>query len=120
MNSLTGTREELGGYLEAIAPTFAYLPERINPPVILIGPGAAMLEPNTYCDYTYNLELTLVAGKGTNVEMATALDQLVVDTFLALPNSWGYGNVSKPFQLEANNTSYYAVTLAVSKNINLE
>ncbi len=101
---------------EAGLPTFSYLPERIQPPTVLLSAGDPYLErAATFCDYIVNIQATLVASKGTNTIETDDLDGMIEKIILGV-DAWSISAVGAPFSLEANNAQY----LAVRVNLNTD
>lgn len=118
--ALSQVRKDLEDQLdEAGLHAFSYLPERIQPPTVLISAGSPYLSPGpTYCDFTVNLTATLVAAKATNLVETDELDQMI-ETFLLATDKYNIDAVEAPFSLEINNAVYLAVKINVSQEIDL-
>ena len=119
--ALAETRRELEEQLEeAGLSAFSYLPERIQPPVVLISAGTPYLDKGpTYCDFIVNLTATLVAAKATNTIETDEIDRMIETVILGTESSFGIDRVEAPFSLEVNNAAYLAVKILVSKEIDL-
>ncbi len=117
---LADVRRDLTDQLTAAGlDAFAYLPERIQPPCVLIAPGEPYLAVGpTYCDFTVNLVATLVAGKATNAIETDDLDRLIETAILAT-DDFTVAAVAAPISLEVNNATYLAVRMNLSTEANI-
>lgn len=99
---------------------FEYVPERINPPVLVItGNANYVTVGNITNDFVLALDLMLVAGQADN-EMATEqLDDQLATLIKALPNYSVLTSVGAPAMVSANNTEYLSSTVSVELFITL-
>jgi hypothetical protein len=121
MSVLTDEKNTLVGILEAVVPTFAYVPSRITPPLAIITNGSPYLQSgDTFGTFAARWDVTLVIPTGANDVTTEALDTLIDDVVVLLVNNkYGVDTVSASYAMEANNATYLAVTVSTTKIINL-
>lgn len=121
MNEITLAKEQFATALkDSNLDVFAFLPERIVPPVVIINTGSPFIVTETIGnEYLMSLELMLVAGTATNEYATETLEQLIEDVLKALPNYARLVRVDKPYSLSYNNAEYAATSVFVEISITI-
>ena len=97
----------------------AFIPERPNPPCIVLEPGTPYLEEGqTFCDFITRFTLILLAGNATNENSTADLDDLICKTIDALERHQ-VESVDQPSQFEVNNNLFLGTRIAVSREVEL-
>lgn len=98
-----------------------YIPERLQPPIVIIRAAAPYLVTSSIGhEYVMNLELQAVAMTADNEQATDALDDLIEACILALPADAGFSDVSQPYNLVANGADYLAATIGINLPLTIE
>ena len=121
VNEITASKAEYALALTALGlKVSSYIPERVVPPTVIIGPGSPYLTPVTVDgEYLMNLELMVISATAVNVKSTELLD-LAIETILN--GNPGYARVSsvgQPYALQTNNAEFLAANIAVDLRITL-
>lgn len=124
-NIITAAKTEVADTLNAAGvKALDHIPERVQPPLVVIAAGSPFIEKGlekTFTDVEVRLELTVIASTAANVVSTEQLEDLIVKTVLALqPINWDLESVSQPFGLEANGALYLAARATVTASITLK
>lgn len=85
-----------------------HLPERLNPPVVVVTAGDPYIVQETFVDKAMNLSITVVAAKAMSAVATDELDDLLETTIDALPEGTSVTYVAPPFLLEWSGATYLA------------
>ena len=121
VNEITASKAEYALALTALGlKVSSYIPERVVPPTVIIGPGSPYLTPVTVNgEYIMNLELMVISATAVNVKSTELLD-LAIETILN--GNPGYAHVSsvgQPYALQTNNAEFLAANVSVDLRITL-
>lgn len=99
----------------------SYIPGRIVPPLYLVTSGSPYIESgDTYGTFKVGMNVDVISATAANDTSTEALDVLIEDALVSLVNSGvSVLSTTQPFQLEANNATYLAATISISKTVNL-
>ncbi len=124
-NPLSDIRGDIAGAvslaLDEKYEVFDYLPERLNPPMVVCLPGDSYLEmvggQDTFNSITVNNTVTVIGNRmeSDNLENTEFLDSLIWQIFDGVD---GIQSVSKPFELSVQNGSYLATDIKISSTLN--
>lgn len=121
VNEITASKAEYALALTALGLKVSnYIPERVVPPVIIIGPGSPYLVPVTLDgELTMNLELMVVAAPAVNVKSTELLD-LAIETILnGNPGYAKVTSVGQPYALQTNNAEFLTANVGVELRITI-
>ena len=121
VNEITASKAEYALALTALGlRVSAYIPERVVPPTVIIGPGSPYLTPATVNgEYIMNLEVMVISATAVNVKSTELLD-LAIETILnGNPDYVRVANVGTPYALQTNNAEFLAANISVDLRINL-
>lgn len=123
VNVLTTLRTDITTALEAAGLKSAeYVAETVTPPLAVVVPGDRYVgqpEGQTpFGHYDVNLQVLLIAGKGTNKASAEWVDNAVVTAIGAL-DEWDVTDVSQPGQVQLNGHTYLGVVLSIEQTVRL-
>lgn len=104
-------RHELAALLGAVP----YLPERINPPVVLIQAGYPYIVQETVCDQKATYQVTVVAARQSSEMANDALDDAIEEVLDSLPRDTTLNDVEVPFLLEWNGGVYLAAHINIER-----
>jgi hypothetical protein len=121
MNEITLAKEQFATALKGEGlDVYAFLPERIVPPVVVINTGNPFITVETIGnEYVMSLELILVAGTATNESATETLEQLIESVLKALPSYARLLRVDKPYSLAYNNAEYVSTSVQVELSITI-
>lgn len=122
MSELGAVKAELALTLTAAGlDVLDYIPERLQPPIVIIRAGSPYLVTASIGhEYVINLELQAVAMTADNEQATDALDDLIEACILALPADAGFSDVSQPYNLVANGADYLAATIGINLPLTIE
>jgi hypothetical protein len=121
VNEITASKAEYALALTALGLKVSnYIPERVVPPVVIIGPGSPYLTPVTLDgELTMNLELMVVAAPAVNVKSTELLD-LALETILnGNPGYAKVTSVGQPYALQTNNAEFLTANVGVELRITI-
>lgn len=121
VNEITASKAEYALALSALGlKVSSYIPERVVPPVVIIGPGSPYLTAtNVDNGWIMNLELMVVASVAVNVKSTELLD-LAIETILnGNPGYAHIQSVGQPYALQTNNAEFLAANVSVDLRITL-
>jgi hypothetical protein len=99
---------------------FEYVPERLNPPTVVItGNSNYVSVADLTNDYKLGLDLVVIAGVADNDYTTEQLDNLLATLLKGMPNYAVINSVGAPSALAANNADYLTVTVGVDLYISL-
>lgn len=82
------------------ANVYAYVPEQVNPPAIVIVPDSPYMDPNLINDSTIKVKLNFTISCAvaylSNPASLDNLEALVLDVLAAMPNNYVVGTVERP------------------------
>ena len=125
VNPLTSIREEIKDVLTAAGIKAAeYVQENIVPPVAVIVPASPYVTlpegRNPYgSPYTVNMQILIIAGKGTNKTSANKIDSMIVDVIDAL-DDWDITEVTAPQEMSLKGIPYMGAVVTLEHNTKLE
>jgi hypothetical protein len=130
MNSLTAQRQALAALLEAgmvageqfVSYGFPvtvvdYMPERPQPPLVIVAPGSPYLVPGqTFGTFITRFTLIVLTRTGPNEVVTADLDDLVatVVVTVAASDDFDVVEVSTPASFSANGATYLGATVDVT------
>lgn len=121
MSTLAALRAALKADLEATAlPTFEHLPDRLNPPALLLEPSDPYLmdasEKYGYACFEVSYAIFVVGRRGTSSVQTSALDEHIQAVLAAVANSstWDLGDVAQPYALQWADAAYLATRITVT------
>ena len=117
--SLADLRTSLAGNFTSLPATvYAYVPEVVIPPAIVIVPDAPYLSPNLINQSTtkvqVNYAITVAVAYNSNPGALDNLEQLVMDVLAALPSGYEVGNVMQPMPVKVGPSNLLATDILVS------
>lgn len=120
LSSLATLRHDLKDALEGQGLRVeAFLPERIQPPIVTISAGNPYVEQGlTNCLFKVTLVVTLIAAKATNEKATDALDEMIESAILGT-GDWFIDSVGEPFRLDYNNAQYLSVQVTLNQEIEI-
>ena len=100
---------------------YAYVPEVIGAPAIVIQPGDPYLssEGEPYGLYRVRFRLMLVADVAVNEVATKALDNLICDAIEALSGDFAVEQVEEPYAFRTNEDMHLAADLIISDSIDI-
>jgi hypothetical protein len=119
--NLASEREYLAGVLAPLGTAHEYLPERLNPPCLILTPADPYVTSGkTFGTATVHFDITFVAKVAPAATTAPVLDK-TLDGLVAALLAAGYSveEIGAPFVLNANNAQYPAVTVTASNPTDL-
>lgn len=122
MSGIADARAELVAALDGLdAKVTDHVPERLNPPALMVVHGSPFLESgDTFGSAVVRFEVWVVSKLAANARMTDELDVLIESTIEALAaDSWAVERVEQPFTYAANGGSFLASTIAVTTSITL-
>lgn len=121
VNEITASKAEYALALTALGlKVSSYIPERVVPPMVIIGPGSPYLVPVTVDnEWTMALELIIVASVAVNVKATELLDKAIETILNGNPGYARITNVGQPYALQTNNAEFLAANIAVDLRITL-
>lgn len=124
MTTLKALRGDLDTVLEAAQiRTETHLPERVTPPLAIIGAGSPYVEPgDTFGTFAVRFTIFLVAARAANETATDELDAMVLKAVDAIMGAggWGVARVDQPSMLEANGAHYLSTAMDVITQQRLE
>lgn len=121
VNEITASKAEYALALTALGlKVSTYIPERVVPPVVIIGPGSPYLTPATLDgELIMNLELMVVSSTAVNVKSTELLD-LALETILnGNPGYAKVTSVGQPYALQTNNAEFLTANVGVELRITI-
>lgn len=118
MSALSDLRAEVAEDLAATGlPVTDYVPERLNPPLVLLEEGTPYVTRVTQCIYSVNLVVRIVARKAEsdNAENMDLLNETIEKVLIATDAT----EVSPPEILQANNANYLSARVTLSADIDI-
>lgn len=121
VNEITASRVEYALALTALGvKVSSFIPERIVPPVVVIGAGSPYLEPSTVDNrWLMRLELMVIAAPAVNAKSTEMLDKALETILNGNPNYAKISNVGQPYALQTNNTEFLTANIGVEIRIDL-
>lgn len=124
VNPLTSLREEIVDVLtEAGIKASEYVQENIVPPVAVVIPATPYITlpegKNPFGEYNVNMQILLIAGKGTNKTAANKIDSMIVDVLDALED-WDITEVTAPQEVRLKGTPFMGAVVTLEQNTKLE
>lgn len=117
MTTLTALRGHLDAVLEAAGiRTETHLPERVVPPLAIIGAGSPYVESgDTFGTFAVRFTVFLVAARAANETATGELDELAVRALSAVMDApgWGVDRLDQPSMLDANGAQYLSTAMDV-------
>lgn len=100
---------------------FEWLPERATSPCAIVAPAEQYLtfDAAVYQQYSLNVTVLLVAGKGTNKSVTTEIDNLIEQAVSALQSNWDISSVSSPGAVSIWDGSYLGCAIELTRPIQL-
>lgn len=123
-NPLTSIREEIKDVLtEAGIKAVEYVQENIIPPVAVVVPATPYVTmpegKNPFGEYSVNMQILLIAGKGTNKTSANKIDSMIVDVLDAL-DDWDITEVTAPQEMSLKGVPYMGAVVTLEQNTKLD
>jgi len=121
VNEITASKAEYALALTALGlKVSSFIPERINPPTVIISPGATYLTPVTVDNsYLMNLELMVISAPAVNVKSTELLDLAIQTILKGNPGYALVSSVGQPYALQTNNSEFLAANVSVDIRITL-
>lgn len=122
VNEITASKAEYALALTALGlKVSSFIPERVVPPVIIIGPGSPYLNATTIDrdEWIMNLELMVVASVAVNVKATELLDKAIETILNGNPGYAIVTSVGQPYALQTNNAEFLAANISVNLRITL-
>lgn len=123
-NSLTTTRTRLRDLLAGAGLTSVdYLPERPQPPMVIVVPGQPYLQRGErFGQHKIGLTILMLTRTATNERASEELDELITTATIAVFNADGFSldRVEAPHQFQVNNATYLGCTADVTTADQLE
>lgn len=121
---LIAAREEVAAALTAAGITsHTWVPERVGVPSALVGPDDPYLQPpqpgTPFRNFIINLQVLLIAGKGTNKAVTEAADTLIEKAHAALVQEWDITGVGAPGQVVLGGQSYLGLAMFIQRSISI-
>lgn len=117
-NTLTIARGELKDLLvDAGLTAVNYLPERPQPPMVIVTPGQPYLRRGEqFGTHVIGLTVLLLANKATNEVMTEELDDMIAAVTVAVFTAKGFNlkQVDPPSQFQVGNAQYLGCTADVT------
>lgn len=116
-NTMTDVRGQIVTVLSAAGiTTLEHVPERLNPPVALLGMGSPWIEQGEqFGAFLMRYKVTLVVPTSTNEVATNALDAMVAKAIIALDNSAQFDieRVEEPTMLAFSSATYPSAALTL-------
>lgn len=121
VNEITASKAEYALALTALGlKVSTYIPERVVPPVVIIGPGSPYLTPATLDgELTMNLELMVVSATAVNVKSTELLDKALETILKGNPGYAKVTSVGQPYALQTNNAEFLTANVSVELRITI-
>jgi hypothetical protein len=122
VNEITASKAEYALALTALGlKVSSYIPERVVPPTVIIGPGSPYLTATLLDrgEWMMNLELMVVGPQAVNVKATELLDQAIEKILNGNPGYAQVTGVGQPYALQTNNAEYLAANISVNVRITL-
>lgn len=121
VNEITASKAEYALALTALGlKVSTYIPERVVPPVVIIGPGSPYLTPATLeHELTMNLELMVVSATAVNVKSTELLDKALETILKGNPGYAKVTSVGQPYALQTNNAEFLTANVSVELRITI-
>lgn len=116
--NLTGVREEYASLIRAVASNdvsvIDNLPDSISPPAVLIAWGDPWLVPGTFCAYTAQVEIMVVAQRIEPGGQYARIEFIVGEILDALKTvSAGIRDVTSPYPMQLGGVDYLSASINV-------
>lgn len=122
VNEITASKAEYALALTALGiKVSSFIPERVVPPVVIIGPGSPYLSATLLDrgEWTMNLELMVVAAHAVNAKASELLDKAIETILNGNPGYAIVTSVGQPYALQTNNAEFLAANISVNIRITL-
>lgn len=122
VNEITASKAEYALALTALGlKVSSYIPERVVPPTVIIGPGSPYLTPTLLDrgEWVMNLELMVVGPTAVNVKATELLDKAIETILNGNPGYAKITSVGQPYALQTNNAEYLSANISVDVRITL-
>ena len=122
VNEITASKAEYALALTALGlKVSSFIPERVVPPVVIIGPGSPYLTPTLLDggEWVMNLELMIVASVAVNVKATELLDKAIETILNGNPGYARITSVGTPYALQTNNAEFLTANITVDLRITL-
>jgi hypothetical protein len=121
VNEITASKAEYALALTALGlKVSSYIPERVVPPTVIIGPGSPYLTPITVDgELLMNLELMVIAAPAVNVRSTELLDKAIETILKGNPGYARISSVGQPYALQTNNAEFLTANVSVDLRITL-
>ena len=119
MTIQTSVRDVLQSALAGVSATvYAYVPETVIPPAVVIVPDAPYMEPNIINKATtkvkLNFAISCAVAYNSNPGSLDNLEQLIMGVLTALPNGYEVGNIQRPTVTQVGPSSLLVADISVS------
>jgi hypothetical protein len=113
-NTLKAVRTELGRQLGLTGATvYQFIPERPQPPCVIIESGTPYLSPGTsFCEFQISFNVLLLVSTAANEIQTEQLDQLICDSLNVL--DFELLTVDQPGQFSVNNAEYFGTRISIN------
>tara|TARA_R110000796_G_scaffold114619_2_gene226320 strand:- start:9286 stop:9651 length:366 start_codon:yes stop_codon:yes gene_type:complete len=121
MNELSLSKEQLRDALLVTGyEVLDYIPERVIPPVIVIGMRSPYVSPDTLGNgWLMNLELLAIASNATNDFATERVDEMIQSILQNIPAYCRIVSVQNPQSMSVNNAEYLGVGILVELSIEI-
>lgn len=119
MTIQTSIRDVLKTALDGVSATvYAYVPETVIPPAVVIVPDAPYMEPNIINKSTIkvklNFTISVAVAYNSNPGSLDNLEQLTMAVLTALPSGYEVGNIQRPTVTQVGPSSLLVADISVS------
>lgn len=116
--SLYDVKKDLVDALDVTASKFAYVPETVIPPAVVVLGDQPFLEPNVIGDSVVSLKvnftITCAVGYASNVGAVDNLEKLIIEVLASIPAGYEVGNVTQPMPVRVGPSTLLAADIPVS------
>ncbi len=122
VNSLTQARTDVADALNAAGlKAIDYVGESVFAPVCVVVPNADYVAQPVGTNpfkkpYSINLQILVLAGKGTNKGTAAQLDQMLTEVIEALEDDWEITAISEPSEANVKGVSHLGAVVSITTN----
>lgn len=116
--SLFDARKDLVDALDVTASKYAFVPETVIPPAVVILGDAPYLEPNLISSgavsMKVNFTITCAVAYASNASALDNLDKLIMEVLASIPDGYEVGNVTQPMPVKVGPSNLLAADIPVS------
>jgi hypothetical protein len=116
--SLFELKTDLVDALNVTASKYAYVPETVIPPAVVVLGDSPFLEPNLIGDAVVsmkvNFTITCAVAYASNVGAVDNLEKLIMEVLASIPVGYEVGNVTQPMPVRVGPSTLLAADIPVS------